>query len=614
MAEFFGLRSFRVRILLGYGAAIVIIAIVFGWSVANVRTLGLASESILKENYKSILAAENMINDLERQDSLLLYELLGINPATSEAFRAMESDFLQWLGKAKDNITIESEVALLGKLEAGYLAFLGNAHGFYQKPTAERAAFYQMEVQPLFFAVRQSCVDLRELNQEAMVQASAQAQQLASKAVLRMVAAGAAVTVIGLVLSIFLARRLASPVERMREAAKRIADGDYGVQVPVSGQDELAQLAGQFNSMAKRLEQYHAMNIGKILAEKHKTEAILQSVDDGIVVVDPEFSIMSINLMAGSIFNVSPEEVSGKHVLEAIRDERLSKLLKQAIETGQQPELDEKESTLAVSRGEKQVFYSFSVVPVHIGHGPVIAAVLLLRDVTRLRELDRLKSEFVMTASHELRTPLTSIGMSIDLLRDKVGSKLSDRERQLLTVAQEDVQRLKALVNELLDLSKIEAGKLEIDFERVPLPLICEKTAKIMATQAEQAGVELAFSCGEGLPEVRVDPNKITWVLVNLVGNALRHTPENGHVRVAAKQAGRFAHVSVSDDGEGIPLEFQTKIFDKFVQVKSRRTSSGTGLGLAICKEIVRAHGGTIWVESTPGEGTIFTFTVPIAE
>jgi NtrC-family two-component system sensor histidine kinase KinB len=239
------------------------------------------------------------------------------------------------------------------------------------------------------------------------------------------------------------------------------------------------------------------------------------------------------------------------------------------------------------------------------------AVVLVLRDVTKLKQLDRLKSEFVMAASHELRTPLTSMGMSLDLLIENAKNKLNEKEQQLLWVAHEEVERLKALISNLLDLSKIESGKLELDMQLVSAQTLCQKAVAVMKLQADEKNIELSVKLPDGLPDVRADANRITWVLINLISNALRYTAGGGYIKVMVEQAGAQLHLSVRDNGAGIPYEFQSKIFDKFVQIKTDKTVGGSGLGLAISKEIVRAHGGTIWVESTPGKGSTFTFTLP---
>ena len=273
--------------------------------------------------------------------------------------------------------------------------------------------------------------------------------------------------------------------------------------------------------------------------------------------------------------------------------------------------MDEEERITTLIVGGKPRFYLFSVTAIQSAAGELTGIVLLLRDVTRLKEVERLKSEFIMAASHELRNPLTGLAMSIDLLSERTAETLEPRDQELLQAAHEEMQRLKALVEDLLDLSKIEAGRIEMEFESVAPELLFERAAAVFESQLKERSVRLEAAALQELPDVRADPNKITWVLTNLISNSLRYVPEGGHIRVSGKQVGRHVHLSVRDDGPGIPLEYQSKIFQKFVQVEGRETA-GTGLGLAICKEIVRAHGGTIWVESTPGQGSSFTFTLPV--
>jgi NtrC-family two-component system sensor histidine kinase KinB len=304
----------------------------------------------------------------------------------------------------------------------------------------------------------------------------------------------------------------------------------------------------------------------------------------------------------------------GRHFVEALRDERLFALLKQSLESGKPPHLNEGEDIFTISSEGASQHYQFSILPMRSSSGAIQGVVLLLRDITRLRELDRLKSEFVLTASHELRTPLTSVSMAVDLLMESAAPKLTDKERELLAACHEDVQRLRALVNDLLDLSKIEAGKLALSFERVLPSFLADQALAVIKPQTEAKHIGLTSEIPPDLPKVTADPNKIVWVLVNLLANAVRHTHEGGHIRVKAERLGGQVHLSVTDDGEGVPYDIQSRIFDKFVQVKRDSDIGGSGLGLAICKEVVRAHRGTIWLDSVPGQGSTFTFTIPVAD
>jgi NtrC-family two-component system sensor histidine kinase KinB len=397
----------------------------------------------------------------------------------------------------------------------------------------------------------------------------------------------------------------------MMQATQRISAGQYDVEISTPSRDELGRLTEEFGSMAKKLKAFHDLNIEQIMAEKRKSESIIRSIDDGIILVDGAGRVTDINPMAATIFQVEAENVVNRHFLEVIKSDLLFGYIKESIESGKSARIEEPQRVLAVeSNGEKK-HYQFSVTPIYRGAGSLLGVALLLRDVTRLAELDRLKGEFLMTASHELRTPLTSVGMSIDLLLESASGKLTGRERELLLAADEDLRRLRALVNNLLDLSRIEAGKIEMDFGRHPVGPLLEKVVDSFKVQAEQQGIILSFRVPEGLPLVRADAQKISRVLTNLVSNALRFTPQGGKIQLVAEAFGPFVQMSVQDSGPGIPYEYQSRIFDKFVQVKDTRVLGGSGLGLAICKEIVRAHGGTIWVDSVPGGGSTFIFTIP---
>ena len=609
--------TLRKKILIGYGITLAVAMVVFLWAFVNLLRLGRASDAILSENYRSILAAENMIDAIERQDSGTLLIISGYEDDGLKQFRTSESLFLQWLGRAKDNITIEGEDEIINSIDTGYSSYLVNFSSLKLLLRTEQkkaATYYHEKVLPSFTAVRDACIHLRDINEGTMVKASDHARRVARKAIWSMVTIGSGAILLGLSFSLLLSNFLVRPLRQIMEATQDIAEGNYGVQVSAASADELGRLSVAFNTMVEKLRTYHDLNVGRMMAEKRRGDAIIQSIEDGIVVVDAEFKITGINRTAAKLFACETGKALDRHFLEIVNNEELFNYIKESAESGSSPKIEEGQNVLTVREDGGQSHHLFSITPVKTETGAMIGVVLLLRDITSLKELDRLKSEFVMTASHELRTPLTSLGMSVDLLREEAQGKLSEKEEQLLSAAHEDLQRLKALVNDLLDLSRIEAGKIEMDFDRVSVQLLFEKAVSSIIAQAKDKEVELTFTAPSGLPQVKADANKITWVLTNLISNGLRYTSKGGKIHLYAEHFGAQTHVSVSDDGAGIPYEYQTKIFEKFVQVKSDQATEGTGLGLAICKEIVRAHGGTIWVDSAPGEGSTFTFTLPVSE
>jgi NtrC-family two-component system sensor histidine kinase KinB len=217
-----------------------------------------------------------------------------------------------------------------------------------------------------------------------------------------------------------------------------------------------------------------------------------------------------------------------------------------------------------------------------------------------------------MTAAHEIRTPLTSIWMSINLIRES--KKLGNGEQELLVAAHEEVFRLKTLVNDLLHLGIIESGQMRMNFGDVPLRKLCEKATASLKVQADAKSAVISIDMPEALPDVKADADKLILVLINLLSNALRNTMTSGAVFVTAEPSGKYVRMSVRDNGMGIPYELQDKVFDGFASVKADKQGEGAGLGLAICKKIVDRHNGSIWLESVPGKGSTFIFTLPVAE
>ncbi|MGB3788591.1 MAG: ATP-binding protein [Phormidesmis sp.] len=603
----------QAKVLSGYTVSLALVVLVGSWGIFNLWRLGQASEDILQENYRSIRAADSMIDALERQDSATLILLIDEDAnAGRTLFREYEVQFLQWLSRAKDNVTLPNEAETLSQLESAYKEYLLSVDQLVALSESEIGE-YEQAVRPAFQSVRDSATELRELNQAAMIEASERAADTSRQAIASVAIAGLSAAAIGFVISWILSRNLVQPIKAIRGATEKIASGDYDIQLDIASQDELGQLADEINIMSQRLQAFKALNLDKIVAEKQRSEAIIYSLSDGIIVVDDQLHIVAINPVAATIFGTKPELAQGRHCLEIIDDRTLYNQL-QSVAESQTPAMpagtNAKCAELTIERGSIE-HYQYLATPVTTEDNRRLGVVLLLQNVTNLKQLDQLKSEFVMTASHELRTPLTGMAMSIDLLTETAKTKLSENEQELLQTAQEDVERLRDLVNDLLDLSKIESGKLEMEKTTTDPGSLVEKAIELLKIQAEDKEIEITSQTASNLPQVEADFNKVTWVMTNLIANALRYAKET--IKVVTRRHGTWISIAVVDDGPGIDPAYQQKIFDKFVQVKTEKDVGGTGLGLAICKEIIKAHGGTIWVDSTPGHGSTFTFTLPVS-
>jgi NtrC-family two-component system sensor histidine kinase KinB len=611
--------TLKQKILMGYGIIFGLMCVIVAWTILNHFFLRKSTEDILQENYRRITTAGKIVEALERQNNAILMIFLGDVENGISKFQKNESEIDSLFGVARESVHLPGEEEIYESMVAYFEDYSKEFSSIIDLPEKDESLqsqllFYTQTVYPLFLRVRDRAIKLRDLNETAMYEASLQSRNLAGRALWSTVVVAALGMIIVLTLSLILAGRIVRPLRELMTASRKISEGDYGVQVRDDRKDELGSLAGEFNKMARQLRHFRDINIEKVIIEKNRNEGIISSIDDGLVVFDTDLMVTGINPAARRILDLDPSKDTDLKCSDIIPAASVCELIQKTIETGVKPKDSPDENRiLMLNREGKAYHYMFSISVTKGMEGNLSGVVLLLRDVTRLKEAEDFKNDFVMAASHELRTPLTSMSMSIDLLLEHVAPKLEARDKDLIRTAHEEIKRMKALINDLLDLSKMEAGRIELELENIDVQAVFDQMKDVFNKQIGVKNVNLTSETPEGLPVVKADENKIMWVLTNLISNALRYVRQGGNIRLSADRIGSHVHLSVIDDGPGIPLEYQSKIFQKFVQVNGQE-SGGTGLGLAICKEIVRAHRGTIWVESSPGHGSTFAFTLPIAE
>lgn len=596
------IKTLKGKMLLGFAVMILILAGVVGWSIYNFESLSNAINDILVENYRSIKASDSMVESIERQDSALLLLLRTSEEQGQEIFRRNEKEFYTWLARAEDNITIDGEGTILEKINEKYFNFVSKFDQFYNADESQRWEIYNQELLPLFNEIKTDIRELRELNRQAMVEAQGDANSRANQAIIYTIGLALLVTAFSLIFAFYLTKQILRPIKELEKGIKEVAARNFQRKVEVASEDGIGVLADEFNEMISKLKEYEKINVKKLLMEKEKSEAVVNNLSNPLIVTDKDHKIVLINETAKELFSLR-EDVLGTHFLEVIKAEEIFEYIKN-------PEAKE-EKTFLLKKNDKKRHYRISTKQVIDEDEEYQFTVTLLEDITRLKEIDNMKSEFVSTVSHEFRTPLTSMNMGLSMVINEDTGELNEEQKELLEAAYEDVERLTELVNDLLDLSKIESGKIEMEFDKVDVNDIIEKTLNPFHKQAEEKEIELKFKQSEDNIFAYADPSKISWVISNLVGNALRYADE-GKIEVDAEIKGRRVLVSVADNGPGIPKEYQSKIFEKFVRAGSdKEEKSGTGLGLAIAKEIITAHNGRIWVESEEGEGSTFSFYIP---
>ena len=303
------------KILLGYGLSLALIIAVGSWGITNLRRLGKASEAILKENYNSILAAENTIEALERQDSAILLFLLENRDRGSQQFQNNQIEFLKWLGRAEGNITISGEAEIINSIEDAYQDYLRAFSTLQQQNNPTTEEYYETIV-PIFEQIYDRSTRLRNVNQSAKEAASANAQQISSQAIWSMAIAGATAAGIGLGFSLLLTRRIVRPLTQMTTATEKIASGDYDIALQVKSKDELGMLAREITTMSQKLKAFRDLNVGKVIVEKQRSDAIVQSIADGIIVVDRELKIIALNPIAVLVFQLS---IKAKSLINSFR-------------------------------------------------------------------------------------------------------------------------------------------------------------------------------------------------------------------------------------------------------------------------------------------------------
>lgn len=347
----------------------------------------------------------------------------------------------------------------------------------------------------------------------------------------------------------------------------------------------------------------------KVLTDKKKTEAVIRSIAEGLVVVDAYGKVIMMNPAAEKLLGTSKKDKIGKPMMDNLKEEQLVSL------TRESPGREGREIELVSQQDETKKILRASSAVIENENGQTVGMVSVLSDITKQKELDRLKANFVASVSHELRTPLVAIDKSISLILNKNAGEITPTQEQFLTIAARNLNRLSTLVNDLLDLSKLEAGRMELRRKLVPIAGVINESAAGLNNWAKTKSINLETKIQDGLPDVNIDPDRMIQVLNNLIGNAIKFTPTSGTITVEAilRQPGSEIGVSVSDTGIGIAKENLTKVFDKFYQVGERVSSdiNGTGIGLSIAKEIVELHGGKIWAESADNQGAKFIFTLP---
>jgi len=401
--------------------------------------------------------------------------------------------------------------------------------------------------------------------------------------------------------SLIISLTITRPLQEMTKVSQKISKGDFSKKLKICRQDEIGQLANSLNLMSEELEN----KIRVISEDKNKMKVVLSSVIEGIIAIDKEGRIILFNNALKNMTDYSSDRVLGKFHWEIIRNNQLNELLKEVLQKGQ-PLTQE----ITIFSPQEKIFRA-SANPL-TKKNEVWGAVVVLNDITEIKKLEKMRSEFVANVSHELRTPLTSIQGFVETLKD---GAINDpgKAQYFLEIIEKQSNRLNNLIEDILQLSKIESQEIIMNLQSINLRDLIDKTISEFKKKIEQKNHKIKINISPQLPLIKADPEQIEVVFRNLLDNAIKYTPNGGEIYISAFEKAENIYIEISDNGIGISAEHLPRIFERFYRVDKDRSRKlgGTGLGLAIVKHIVQAHGGTIGVESKPGKGSKFFFTLP---
>jgi len=562
----------KIKLALGLTFLFIFILLIGGVGLYAIGRLKNESKNIYKANYESLIYAKDM------EQALDMYEAKDPNSIPK---------FEQNLELQENNIT-----------EVGEQAATEDVRTMFEKLTKGDTSSVQIR------DIRGGLYKISELNMNAIVRKSNEVQNTATQADIYL---GIIVTLGVLISFTFLFNfpgYIANPVKQLTEGIKEIANKNYSQRIYLEKNDEFGELADAFNAMASKLDQYESSNLARLMFEKKRIDTIINNMKDPIIGFDEKRNVLFVNSAGLSVLGIKENQIVGKYGPDvALKNDLLRTLIGSNDST----------SPLKIYADSKESYFTKEVLKI-IAEGNPIGEVIMLKNITQYKELDLAKTNFIATISHELKTPISSIKMSLKLLEDNRVGALNDEQKKLTANINDDTQRLLAITGELLDLTQVETGNIQLQKQPVEPKLITDYAYNALKVQAEQKKLQININIPETLPKVSCDLEKTAWVLVNFLSNAIRYSLEGKKVIIEAKKDNGNMVFSVQDFGIGIDPKYKDKVFERFYKIpNTENEKSSTGLGLAISKEFIVAQGGKIWVDSELGKGSVFYFSLPVS-
>ena len=555
------------KIWLGTLFLFLLLLIMGGVGIFYMARLKGDAKNVLQDNYKSLIYCHTMQQQLNTLPQNFSASVNGLDKA---------------LAQQKNNITEPGEKEATDNLNQEFTKLKSG------DTSRQNIRSIYKQIQAILY-----------LNMQAIKRKSEIAETSASDALTIIISLGGLVFIIAFTFIVNFPSIITNPISQLAEAIKEISKKNYKYRVHIENKDEFGKLADAFNDMAERLEYFESSNLNQILFEKSRAEAVINSLKDASIGIDKNNRILFANSQALQLLGLKAEQMVGKPIDEITKRNDLFRYL------------IENESVIPFKIVVDNHENYFTKETIEVEQEDVKNKVIVLKNITSFKELDVAKTNFIATVSHELKTPLASSDFGLKLLEDERVSKLSDEQKELIANLKSDNQRMLKILSELLNMSQVEAGKIQLSISKISPSAIIQNAIKTVASNAVEKKITVVDNSESGLAEIEADADKTTWVLNNFLTNAIKYSSENSTIHISAALSGNHITFSVADHGSGIAEEYLPRVFERYFQVPGSK-EKGNGLGLAISKEFAEAQGGKLWVESEPGKGSVFHFQLPV--
>ncbi len=562
-------RTIKSKVTFGIGALFVLLLTISTVSFIFINQLSHRTENLLTANYKTIQYCNQMMH--------------AINAVSLDSTALLT--FEKNLQLQENNITEPGERPATQKLRTYFELIKKDA-----------------EVSTVIDSINRQLYDIALLNQHALEQKNQKALTTAGAAKLWISLLTSVLVLISFTLLVNFPGYIANPIKLLTEGIKEIAQKNYNKRIYIKNNDEFGEMAKAFNQMAEKLYEYENSSLNQLMFEKQRVETIINQMSDGIIGLDSKNKILFINNAAQQLLNLKAEEIKNKYAPDvALRNDLFRFILQK----------NPRHEPLKIVVDGKENYFSIDNKTVY-SEDKIIGEVFILKNITQFKELDISKTNLLATISHELKTPISSIKMSTKLISDERTGSLNPEQTELITNIKEDTERLLKLTGELLNMTQIETGNIQLKLQKVHPQEIVETSLKAVQTQAQQKDIHLKVIIGNSLPYILADADKTSWVLINILSNAIRYSSPLSPVSISLHVLNNMVQFSIKDNGPGIDEKYLGKIFERYFKVPGSE-HTGTGLGLAISKEFIEAQGGAISFINDPEKGALVSFSLPLA-